>query len=118
MEIERWMFGDQADLLADRVLKGTKTATCALYNGEVSQPLNIIVNSQEEDICMIEIYEYKILKYSEMTNQMAVAEGERNLYEWREIHKRYFSSKLGISERDFDESTKIIYYLFRVIEKY
>ena len=33
--MDRWMFGSQPDELATKVLNGTKTATNALYDGEV-----------------------------------------------------------------------------------
>jgi len=118
--MDRWIFGDKPDELLNNVLEGKKTATCALYNNEVPEigEKNIIMNSKEKDVCMIEIVNYKILKYREMTNEMAMAEGEGNLEEWREIHKRFFSSELGMNENAFDENIFIIYYLFRVIEKY
>jgi len=118
--IDRWMFGDQPDKLAEKVLKGTKTATCGLYDGWVPPEAekNIIMNSKGEDVCMIETYAYRIMKYCEMTDKLARAEGEKNLKEWQDIHKRFFSSELGISEEDFDENTLILYYEFRLIEKY
>ncbi len=118
--MDRWMFGDKPDELLEKVLLGIKTATCALYDNEIPEPneKNIIMNSKGKDACMIEIYDYRILKYKEMTEEMAVAEGEGDLKEWQEIHKRFFSNELGIEEKEFDENTLIIYYLFRLIERY
>ena len=120
MSIDKWMFGDQPDELANKVLKNMKTATCALYKGEIPElnEKNIIMNSKEQDVCMIEIYDYKIIKFSEMTDEMAKSEGENDLQEWIKIHRKFFSSELKISEKSFDEETLVIYYSFRVIEKY
>ena len=59
-EIDAWAFGVEADLLADLVLKGEKTATASAYDlyAVDKEPLpqegtfDIILDSQDQAICM------------------------------------------------------------------
>jgi uncharacterized protein YhfF len=116
--MERWMFGEKADELANKVLNGIKTATCSLFDGEYPQvgEKSIIIDSNNKDVCMIELIESIVLKFNEITEEMAVLEGEGNLEEWKKIHIHFFSSELNIEENIFDKNILILYEKFKVIE--
>ena len=62
-EIDAWAFGVEADLLADLVLRGEKTATASAYDlyALEDEPLpqegtfDIILDSQDQAVCIVEI---------------------------------------------------------------
>ena len=79
-EIDAWVFGVQADQLADLVLSGEKTATASayqLYQLE-NEPLpqvgtfDIILDSQDRAICIVEITKVSVLRF----NQVSVLRSE------------------------------------------
>ena len=63
-EIDAWAFGVEADLLADLVLKGEKTATASAYDlyALEDEPLpqegtfDIILDSQNQAVCIVLLY--------------------------------------------------------------
>lgn len=116
--MERWMFGENADELLNKVIERTKTATSSLYSGEKPEigEKSIIINSSNQNKCIIEIVDYKILNYAYMTEEFAILEGEGNLEDWKSIHKRFFSKELDIMEENFDEETKILFEIFKVVK--
>ncbi|MDD4188111.1 MAG: ASCH domain-containing protein [Bacilli bacterium] len=116
--MERWMFGEKSDELLNKVINKSKTATSSLYNNEKSKvgEKSIIMNSLKQDKCLIEIVDYKILSFKDMTEDLVVLEGEGNLETWQSIHKRFFSNRLGITEDCFNEKTKILFEIFKVIK--
>lgn len=116
--IDKWMFADQPDELLQKVLNKTKTATCSLYDYKVPTigEKNIILDSKNQDRCMIQIIDYKIMEYNEMTEKLAKAEGEKDLEEWQSIHQKFFAGELGINENDFNKETLILYEVFKVTQ--
>ena len=62
-EIDAWAFGVEADLLADLVLRGEKTATASAYDlyALEDEPLpqertfDVILDSQDQAVCIVEI---------------------------------------------------------------
>ena len=62
-EIDAWAFGVEADILADLVLKGEKTATASAYdlyavdNESLPQEgtFDVILDSQDRAVCIVEI---------------------------------------------------------------
>ena len=62
-EIDAWAFGVEADLLADLVLRGEKTATASAYDlyavEDDSLPqegtFDVILDSQDQAVCIVEI---------------------------------------------------------------
>ena len=61
-EIDAWAFGVEADLLADLVLRGEKTATASAYDlyALEDEPLpqertfDVILDSQDQAVCIVE----------------------------------------------------------------
>ena len=62
-EIDAWAFGVEADLLADLVLKGEKTATASAYdlyavdNAPLPQEgtFDVVLDSQDQAVCIVEV---------------------------------------------------------------
>ena len=82
-EIDAWAFGVEADLLADLVLKGEKTATAsayALYAVE-DEPLpqegtfDVILDSKDQAICIIEITKVSVQLFHQVSADHAFKEG-------------------------------------------
>ncbi|WP_461812493.1 ASCH domain-containing protein, partial [Faecalimonas sp.] len=79
-----WSFGEEADLLAKLVETGEKTATASayqLYELE-NEPLpivgeyNIILNSKNEAICIIQTKKVYVTAFKDVTAEHAYKEGE------------------------------------------
>ncbi|MFM6153051.1 MAG: ASCH domain-containing protein, partial [Sphaerospermopsis kisseleviana] len=123
-------FGDSstlADELSSLILKGTKTATCsALWEWEAEgSPLPevglkaIVIDGNEQPICIIEITQVSIKPYIDVDAQFAYNEGEcdRSLEFWRQEHWNYFSRVLPkIGKYPIPEMLLVCEY-FRVVYK-
>lgn len=121
MEIKRsdkmnnWSFGIDNDKLIGLVLEGKKTATSSLYNFDkipVIEEESIIHFDNEKDACIVETVDYKIIKYNEMTEELAKLEGEGDLSlnYWKQVHLNFFKSV----NPNFKEDDKIIFEIFKV----
>lgn len=125
LEYEAWAFGDDADLLADLVLKGIKTATSSNYifyeleNEELPQvnEYSIILNSKEEAVCIIQTTKVYIVPFHEVSEEHAYKEGERNrtLEDWRDIHKTFFGNELKEIGKEFKEDMLVVCEEFKVV---
>ena len=125
LEYEAWAFGDDADLLADLVLKGIKTATSSNYifyeleNEELPQvnEYSIILNSKEEAVCIIQTTKVYIVPFHEVSDDHAYKEGERNrtLEDWRNIHKTFFGNELKEIGKEFKEDMLVVCEEFKVV---
>uniref|UniRef100_A0A0C1NGM3 ASCH domain-containing protein n=1 Tax=Tolypothrix bouteillei VB521301 TaxID=1479485 RepID=A0A0C1NGM3_9CYAN len=100
-------FGDNPDLansLGQLIVSRKKTATCsALWEWEAEgQPIPkvgqkiIVLNGNNEPLCIIETTEVTICPYEKVDARFAVDEGEGDgsLAYWREGHWRFFSRTL------------------------
>ncbi len=100
-------FGDNpalANELGALIMSGTKTATCsALWEWEAERhPIpvaglkTIVLNGNNQPICIIETIEVAIKPFNEVDAQFAWEEGEgdRTLDTWRARHWRYFGRTL------------------------
>ena len=102
---DAWAFGDDADTLAELVLKGTKTATCSalpFYELE-GEPLpregqySVILDSRDQAVCVIQTTRGYQTPFSKITEDHAWKEGEgdRSLSYWRQVHETFFSEELS-----------------------
>ncbi|ELB2283237.1 ASCH domain-containing protein [Vibrio alginolyticus] len=92
-----------ANLCADLILKGEKTATCSLdiwysEQGEVMPKvghLMVVTNWNGEPVCIVEITSVSKCKYNEVTEEFAASEGEgdKSLSWWRKAHWDFFSKE-------------------------
>ena len=100
MEIKhRIQFGCNADELAMKVLSGKKTATSSLYDYHYKDIIKVneyasILDSNNKEICIIQITKIEIVKFKNITEEFSIEEGDENLENWRNIHTKYYSSLL------------------------
>ena len=103
-EYDAWAFGDNADLLADLVLRGEKTATASAYvfyelEGEPlprAEEYSVVLDSRHNAVCIIQTKKVSVLPFSAVTEEHAYKEGEgdKSLSYWREVHERFFREEL------------------------
>ena len=116
-EVDAWAFGAQADLLAQLVLEGTKTATASAYDLYQGEPLpevgsyDVILDGQKEAICIIQITKVSIVPFAEVSASHAFKEGEgnRSLSYWRQVHKSLFSDWFEEAGLTFTEKSPVVY---------
>lgn len=124
-EIDAWAFGVEPDLLADLVLKGEKTATASAYDLYTleGEPLpqegtfDIILDSQNQPVCIVEITKVSVELFSQVSAQHAYKEGEgdKSLTYWRQIHEDFFTDCLGQAGLTFTPESKVVLEEFRKV---
>ena len=118
---ESFTFGDSAELSASLltlVLTGRKTATTgALRDFEAGEPLpvpgrrDIALHWDGTPACVIETLEVVTCRFDEISESMALAEGENDdLAGWRADHAAYFARNGG-----FDPAMLVVWERFRLI---
>ncbi len=123
-------FGDSpalANELAALVMGGSKTATCsALWEWQAEgKPITevglktIVLDGNDEPVCIIETTEVIIRPYAEVDAQFAFEEGEgdRSLNYWRDAHWHFFSRVLGKIGKAPALDMPLVCERFRVIYK-
>ena len=124
-EIDAWAFGVEADLLADLVLKGEKTATASAYDlyALEDEPLpqegtfDIILDSQNQAVCIVEITKVSVQPFNQVSAQHAFKEGEgdKSLAYWRQVHEDFFTDCLGEVGLTFTPESKVFLEEFRKV---
>lgn len=118
-----WAIGDSAELanvLADLVVKGKKTASCgslAAYQSEENPPkvgsYHIILNGQQDPVCVIRITSLRLVRFCDVDEAFARKEGEGDLSltYWRIEHQRFF-----MQAGSFSEEMELVAEEFEVVE--
>ncbi|MDR0847350.1 MAG: ASCH domain-containing protein [Lactobacillales bacterium] len=119
-----WGFGDggeMADRLGQLVVDGIKTATCSAalaYDEEneaypVLGEYNIVLDSNEKPMCVIQNTLLAIKKFNEIDEAHALLEGEGDLSlkYWQDGHKAFFGEKY------FAEDMPLIIEHFKMVYK-
>ncbi|KEK24152.1 ASCH domain-containing protein [Bacillus gaemokensis] len=122
--VSAWQFGDSSDYLAQLVIDGVKTATCSghiFYELEnVSLPTtgdySVILNSNEKPVAIIQTVEVTLTPMNEVTEEFAIAEGDGSYQNWKEIHERYFRSKLNEIGHEFSKDMLLVCERFKLID--
>ncbi|WP_323856411.1 ASCH domain-containing protein [Xenorhabdus doucetiae] len=117
----RWVFGDSPamqDELTELVTKGIKTATACSFHSYSCDPETIghhyiVFDSRENPVCVVRITAMHLMKFSEMTAELAWKEGEgdRSLLNWQLEHQRFFER-----EGTFSSEMEIVVFEFKVVE--
>lgn len=128
---EAWCFGggeESANLLAKLVYDNIKTATTSafdLYEIEnISLPqigdLNIILDSNNNAICITQTKNVYVCSYSEVSKEHAFMEGEGDLSidYWRRVHKDFFTAEMSEINKLFDEEMLVVCEEFYVIYRF
>lgn len=126
-EYKAWAFGVNANLLADLVLRGEKTATASAYplyeieNESLPKigEYNIILDCEENAICIIQTTKVYIVKFKDISNEHAFKEGEgdKSLSYWRKCHEEFFTMCMAEVGKAFDEDMKVVCEEFKVVFK-
>lgn len=124
-EIDAWDFGVEAELLADLVLRGEKTATasaCDLYTLEAESlpqegTFDVILDSQNQAVCIVEITKVSVQPFNQVSAQHAFKEGEGNksLAYWRQVHEDCFAEWLREAGLTFTPESKVVLEEFRKV---
>lgn len=100
--------------------KEKKTATCSSLSGFFSDPVtptiggyNIILNSQGVPVCVIRTRSLTLMRFSEVSEQLASKEGEGDLSlsYWQQGHKEFF-----MREGTYSPDMELIFEEFELIE--
>jgi len=124
---DSWAFGDNADMLAELVKKGIKTATCSalilysLENCEMPQKnkYSVILDSNNNAICIIITTKVYIKSFNKISQRHAYKEGEgnRSLEYWKNVHKEFFINELKNYDLSFNEKLELVCEEFKVVYK-
>ncbi|MGN8645855.1 ASCH domain-containing protein [Gracilibacillus sp. HCP3S3_G5_1] len=125
---DTWPFGatqQQADDLAQLVLKGKKTATSSAYKiyQDENEALpyvglyNIILNGNNLPVAILKTIEVTIVPFNEVTEEHAFLEGEgdRSLSYWREVHQDFFEMELKTINQSFNENILVVCERFELV---
>lgn len=117
-DLEQWSFCDNkkdCDELFDLAIKGIKTATSYLYEGQ-GEPsdLSILTNWNKSKKVLLKTLSVKILKFKDVNEEMAYKEGEgdRSLIYWQKVHRDFFRKYCP----SFNDETLIWYEEFEIIQ--
>lgn len=124
---EAWAFGVEADVLANLVVTGEKTATASaypLYEVE-DEPLpsageySVILDSKDNAVCVIQTTKVYVIPFNEVTEEHAFKEGEgdKSLEYWREVHEKFFTECMEESGLEFTSDMKVVCEEFAVVYK-
>ena len=126
---EAWGFGGEGDVpdqLAQLVLEGKKFGTASLYDAyEAEDALDelpkvgeysIILDSNDEALCVIMDYDVYIRKFKEVSPFHAYSEGEgdRSLAYWRKVHQEFFEEEAADAGISFTEDSRVVCEKFSV----
>ena len=124
-EYEAWAFGVDADLLAQLVASGEKTATASafpLYEVD-GDPLpcageySVILDSSDRAVCIIRTDKVTVVPFNQVTVEHAFREGEgdKSLDYWRDVHKKVFTEWMSESGLEFTEDMPVVCEEFSVV---
>ncbi|WP_241608498.1 ASCH domain-containing protein [Rosenbergiella australiborealis] len=122
-DAQAWGFGDSpqmADELATLVVNGLKTASCGSLASYETDPIpkigsyHIILNGQDDAVCVIRIVALRLWRFSQVTQELAYKEGEgdRSLNYWRKEHEAFFRR-----EGTFHEDMEVVAEEFQLVEE-
>ena len=127
---EAWHFEateEGANKLAELVLSGKKRATAGLvcaydYDNDPYPKIgdiNIITDWYGEAKCVIKNTNVRIIKFNEMTEELAAKEGEGDLSleYWKNEHEKFFKMDCEEIGKEFTEDIPFFFIEFEVVYK-
>ena len=124
-EYEAWAFGAEADLLAQLVVNGEKTATASAYplyelDNEllpIAGEYSVILDSKDNAVCIIQTTKVTVVPFCEVTAEHAYKEGEgdKSLDYWREVHEKFFTEWMNEAGQKFTSDMQVVCEEFSVI---
>ncbi len=124
-DIDAWQFGLEADLLAQLVLEGTKTATASAYDlyAVDNDPLpevgsyDVVLDSKDQAVCIIQIKKVSLVPFKEVSEKHVFKEGEgdKSLDYWRDAHEAFFKPYFEECGLTFTPESLIVLEEFEVV---
>ena len=117
--MKKWSFAINNDELVKLVLSGKKTATTSDYDKNNLPAIGeetILCYSNGIEACIVKTIGYKIMKFSEMTDDFVRLEGEGDLSlkYWKDIHYNLFKSY----DSKFNKDSLIVFEIFKVTKRF
>lgn len=116
-----------ANLCAELIRIGQKTATCSLNywyeSGDESMPtvghLMVVVDWEKKPVCIVETDSVEICQYNKVTPEFAYAEGEgdRSIEWWHKTHWDFFSKECAELGIEPDDSMQLVLEKFHVVHQ-
>ena len=116
-ELEKQKFGINNNELIDLVLKGKKTATTYIYNGDVDKldSESIILYDNDKPACLVKTTKNIVTKFKDVEWSIAKLEGENDDLEgWRKNHYEFFKS----IDDSFNKEALVVVEIFKLIKIY
>jgi len=114
---------EDMDELANKVLLGQKTATSSLldyYQLNLKEKSRLddyvsIQDSSDNEITIVRIVKMEIVKFKDISELFAIEEGDGNLINWLEIHRKYYSGQLSDIGNELTGDTELVCEWFEVV---
>ena len=124
-EADAFQFGADADLLAELVIEGKKTATCSAHvlyglEGEAVPQVgqySILLNSKEMPVAIIRVTSVSLIPMNEVPEEFALAEGEGDFDYWWNVHKEFFGEELKAHGLSYSENLLLVCERFELVYK-
>lgn len=125
---QKFKFGstaDEIDDLANKVLQGEKTSTSSLLDlysikqkkfSKLGEYVSIL-DSTNQEVALIRILKMEIIKFKDIPESFAIAEGDGSLENWRTIHKKHYSNQLSGIGKELTEDTELVCEWFNLIQQ-
>lgn len=114
-KMKTWRFGVDNNRLVDLVLRGKKTATTSIYEGNSISKAgeeSILLYENEQAACITKTVKVIITEFKNITKELSELEGEGDFEEWKATHMEFFRT----IKPEFDENTKVEFEIFEVVE--
>ncbi|WP_273127797.1 ASCH domain-containing protein [Metabacillus sp. HB246100] len=113
---EAFQFGASADLLANLVVEGKKSATTSgfLFYELENETLpkvgeyNIVLDGKENPVAVIQIQSVEVIPMNEVSEEFALAEGEGDYRFWWDAHEKFFTELLKEYKMDFSPDMLVV----------
>lgn len=127
MKIKQWIkFGntdEDIDLLALKVLSGSKIATSSLleyYRLGLKSLSTVddymaILDSSDNQVAVVRVVRIEIMKFGDIPESFAVEEGDGSLANWKMIHRSYYSGQLSAIGKELTNDTELVCEWFRIV---
>lgn len=123
-----WSFGadeKMANELSQLVTQGEKRGTTSLVRcyelDDEEYPTlddySVILDGQDKAVCIIKNKQLTFCQFSEVTEQMAMIEGEgdKSLHYWQDAHRDFFSQALKEYHEEFNDEMQVLFEEFQVV---